>query len=359
METVTRTLSVVGGGVVGLSVAWRAAGRGWTVTLYDPAIGSGASWVAGGMLAPLSEGWPGEEAALAFGAASLQRWPDFGGELERIAGVRLFTSDDSLTVALDAADAADLHTIAEFAAAQGHELAVLNRAQIRELEPSLGRGIRLALHAPTEQAVDNRLLVQALRTAAVEAGVELVERSVTDLDELTTDQVVLAAGSHAAQLWPGLPVRPVKGEILRLRARPGVTPAPSRTIRGTVHGRPSYLVPRADGIVVGATQYEHGYDTQVTVAGVRDLIADAEALMPAIGEYELYEAKAGLRPMSPDNLPIVGRASDRVVLATGHGRNGVLMTPLTADAVVAILDGAPLQEAEAASPERFSRVMMA
>ncbi|RVW01421.1 glycine oxidase ThiO [Rhodococcus xishaensis] len=350
----TRSVSVVGGGVIGLSIAWRAAQHGWAVRLYDPTPGSGASWVAGGMLAPLSEGWPGEEKALEFGAESLQRWPDFGAELERIAGVTLFTSDDSLTVALDAADAADLQTIADWVARQGHELRMLNRAQIRELEPSLGRGIRLGLQAPTELAVDNRLLMRALRTAAVDAEVLLIEQAVTDLDELTTDQIVLAAGSNSAQLWPDLPVRPVKGEILRLRARPGVTPVPRRTIRGSVHGRPSYLVPRADGIVVGATQYESGHDTQVTVAGVRDLIADAEVLMPAIGEYELYEAKAGLRPMSPDNLPIIGRVSDRVLLATGHGRNGILTAPLTADATVAILEGAALVEAESATAERFS-----
>ncbi|RVW01835.1 glycine oxidase ThiO [Rhodococcus spongiicola] len=350
----TRSVSVVGGGVIGLSIAWRAAQHGWVVRVYDPTPGSGASWVAGGMLAPLSEGWPGEERALELGAASLRRWPDFGAELERIAGVTLFTSDDSLTVALDAADAADLQTIADWVAGQGHELRILNRAQIRELEPSLGRGIRLALQAPDELAVDNRLLMRALQTAAVEAGAQLIEQTVTDLDELTTDQVVLAAGANSAQLWPDLPVRPVKGEILRLRARPGVTPVPRRTIRGSVHGRPSYLVPRADGIVIGATQYESGHDTQVTVAGVRDLIADAEALMPAIGEYELYEAKAGLRPMSPDNLPIIGRVSERVVLATGHGRNGILTTPVTADATVAILDGESLTDAENATAERFS-----
>ena len=149
-------------------------------------------------------------------------------------------------------------------------------------------------------------------------------------------------------------VRPVKGEILRLRARPGVTPAPSRTIRGSVHGRPAYLVPRGDGLVVGATQYEAD-DTQVTVAGVRDLIADAEALLPAIGEYELYEATAGLRPMSPDNLPLIGRLSERVVAATWHGRNGVLFTPITADAVLAELADDPLAEAKNADPQRFPK----
>lgn len=144
MSTHARTVSVVGGGVIGLAIAWRAARDGWSVRLYDPSIGSGASWVAGGMLAPLSEGWPGEETALTVGAASLERWPTFGEELGKF-GPSVFTADSSLTVALDAADAQDLQTIAEWVTAQGHELEVLGRARIRELEPMLGRGIRSGL----------------------------------------------------------------------------------------------------------------------------------------------------------------------------------------------------------------------
>ncbi|WP_068154897.1 glycine oxidase ThiO [Rhodococcus phenolicus] len=348
------TVAVVGGGVIGLSIAWRAASAGWDVTVHDPAPGAGASWVAGGMLAPLSEGWPGEEHVLELGAASLARWPEFGDRLQRATGCDLFTSAGSLTVALDAADAADLRTVAEWVQQQGHEMRILTRAEIRELEPSLGPRIRLGLLAPTELAVDNRVLVDAVRRACVDAGVRFVARPVGSLDELRADRVVLAAGSASARLWPGLPVRPVKGEILRLRARPGATPAPSRTIRGSVHGRPAYLVPRGDGLVVGATQYEAD-DTQVTVAGVRDLIADAEALLPAIGEYELYEATAGLRPMSPDNLPLIGRLSERVVAATGHGRNGVLFTPITVDAVLAELADDPMAEAKTADPQRFPK----
>lgn len=355
MSTHARAVSVVGGGVIGLAIAWRAARDGWSVRLYDPSIGSGASWVAGGMLAPLSEGWPGEETALTVGAASLGRWPTFGEELGKF-GPSVFTADSSLTVALDAADAQDLQTIAEWVTAQGHELEVLGRARIRELEPMLGRGIRSGLMAVGESAVDNRLLLEALQKACAESGVELIARAVNDLAELDTDQIVLTAGIASPKLWPGLPVRPVKGEILRLRSRPGVTPAPSRTIRGSVHGRPAYLVPRGDGIVVGATQYESGEDTQVTMAGVRDLINDAEALMPAIGEYELYECAAGLRPMTPDNLPLIGRVSDRVVVSTGHGRNGVLLTPVTADATVALLNGTSLVEVKGTEPERFAVV---
>ncbi|SNS65082.1 glycine oxidase ThiO [Rhodococcoides kyotonense] len=343
----SKSLAVVGGGVIGLSVAARAARDGWSVHLYDPSVGSGASWVAGGMLAPLSEGWPGEHDLLELGAQSLARWPEFARSLPD----DVFSSSGSLTVALDAADAADLRTIAEFVGAQGHELSVLGRAEIRELEPSLAQNIRLGLLAPTEFAVDNRLLVAALQKAA--AGVEFVAEAVTDLDALDADQVVVAAGSHTAALLPGMPVRSVKGEILRLRRRSSAIPAPTRTIRGSVHGRPIYLVPRGDGLVVGATQYESGDDTQVTVAGVRDLIADAERLMPSIGEYELYETAAGLRPMSPDGLPVIGRISDRVIVASGHGRNGILLTPITADAVAALLAGDELPETKAADPARF------
>ncbi|WP_258008602.1 FAD-dependent oxidoreductase, partial [Rhodococcus sp. ENV425] len=186
------TVSVVGGGVIGLSIAWRAARAGWTVTVHDPSPGAGASWVAGGMLAPLSEGWPGEEHVLELGAASLARWPEFGAELLRETGLDLFTADASLTVALDAADAADLRTIAEWVSAQGHEMRVLGRAEVRELEPSLGPRIRLGLLAPDELAVDNRILVDALRRAVAEAGVAFVDVPVRDVADLDADRVVLA-----------------------------------------------------------------------------------------------------------------------------------------------------------------------
>lgn len=406
-----RTLAVVGGGVIGSAVAWRAAASGWDVTLFDPAPGSGASWVAGGMLAPLSEAWPGERESLEFGAASLDRWPEFGARLEAATGLSVFVAEETVTVALDAADATDLRTIAEFVnahsgdahgvgtqgaggqgfggahgvAAQGaevqrgdvhsvagqgvgghgaaglpgaHGLRLLDRAQVRALEPGLARNVRAGLLAPTETAVDNRLLVEALRQCCEQSDVHMRAEAVESLADLDFDRIVLATGASAARLWPGLPVRPVKGEILRLRHRPGAPPPPRRVIRARVHGRPLYLVPRADGIVVGATQYEAGFDTAVTVAGVRDLIADAEAVLPALGEYELAEAAAGSRPVTPDNLPLIGSLSERVVAATGHGRNGMLGVPLTVDAVLALLDGADVPaEAALADPARFPQTL--
>ena len=355
-------IAVIGGGVIGLSIALRLARQvestkrlgehpGRRIRVFDPALGKGASWVAGGMLAPLSEGWPGEHELLHLGAASLARWPEFARGLP---GPSVFTATGSVTVALDAADAADLRTIAEWVGEQGHDLEILGRAQLRELEPALAQNIRLAMLAPAELSVDNRALIAALTQGCIDAGVEFSTAALTHLPD--ADQVVLAAGAQSTALWPTLPVRPVKGEILRLRRRPSAAPPPKRTVRGTVHGRAIYLVPRGDGLVVGATQYESGPDTQVTVAGVRDLIADAERLMPSIGEYELYETAAGLRPMSPDGLPLIGRLAHNLIVATGHGRNGILLAPVTADAVAALIADDHLPEAKPADPERFPQI---
>ena len=162
---------------------------------------------------------------------------------------------------------------------------------------------------------------------------------ISDLAEVAdADAVVVANGVDAPALWPSLPIRPVKGEVLRLRWRTGCMPLPQRVIRARVHGSQVYLVPRADGVVVGATQYEHGRDTAPAVTGVRELLDDACAVMPALGEYEFVECAAGLRPMTPDNLPIVGRVDDRVLVAVGHGRSGFLLAPWTAEKIVAELD---------------------
>ena len=159
---------------------------------------------------------------------------------------------------------------------------------------------------------------------------------------------MIANGVDAPTLWPGLPIRPVKGEVLRLRWRKGCLPVPQRVIRARVHGRQVYLVPRADGVVVGATQYEHGRDTTPTVAGVRKLLDDACAVLPALGEYELAESAAGLRPMTPDNMPLVGRLDERTLVAAGHGRSGFLLAPWTAERILTELtavqtkDGVPV-----------------
>lgn len=320
-------LAVIGGGVIGLAVARRAAQDGWAVRVHR-STERGASWVAGGMLAPHSEGWPGEERLLQIGLASLQLWNS--GFLDGLPA-EVVTARGSLVVAVDRADAADLKTVADWLSAQGHPVTPTTSA--RDVEPLLAQGIRHGFVADTELAVDNRLVVDALAAHCDRLGVRWAP-AVADLAEVDdADAVVIANGIDAPALWPGLAVRPVKGEVLRLRWRRGCMPVPQRVIRARVHGRQVYLVPRHDGVVVGATQYEHGRDTAPTVGGVRDLLDDACAVLPALGEYEFAECAAGLRPMTPDNLPVVDRLDERTLVATGHGRSGFLLAPWTAETV--------------------------
>ncbi|MGB2923161.1 MAG: glycine oxidase ThiO [Mycobacterium sp.] len=335
MSRKAMNLAVVGGGVIGLAVARRAAQDGWTVRVHR-AEQRGASWVAGGMLAPHSEGWPGEERLLRIGLESLELW--HRGFLDGLPP-EVVTARQSLVVAVDRADAADLKTVGEWLAGQGHPVTLTNSA--RDIEPLLAQGIRHGFTADTELAVDNRAVVDALAAHCGRLGVQWAP-PVQDLARVDADTVVIANGIDAPTLWPGLPVRPVKGEVLRLRWRRGCMPVPQRVIRARVHGRQVYLVPRADGVVVGATQYEHGRDTAPVVTGVRELLDDACAVVPALGEYEFAECAAGLRPMTTDNFPLVGRLDERTLVAAGHGRSGFLLAPWTAEVIAAELSGAPV-----------------
>jgi glycine oxidase len=321
----------VGGGVIGLSVARRAARAGWSVRVHRTRQ-LGASWVAAGMLAPHSEGWPGEERLLQLGLESLRLWRQ--GEFTDGLPERVITARESLAVAVDRADVAELEAVANWLSEQGHP--VIWESAARDVEPMLAQGIRHGFRAPTELAVDNRAVLDGLAAECERLGVEW-DGPVDNLNVVQADAVVIANGIDAPALWPGLPIRPVKGEVLRLRWRKGCMPLPQRVIRARVHGRQVYLVPRADGVVVGATQYERGRDTAPAVSGVRDLLDDACAVMPALGEYELAECAAGLRPMTPDNLPIVGRLDARTLVAAGHGRSGFLLAPWTAEQIVSEL----------------------
>lgn len=328
------SLAVIGGGVIGLAVARRAAQDGLSVRVHRTPTW-GASWVAGGMLAPHSEGWPGEEKLLALGLESLRLW--HGDFLDGLPD-DVVTAHESLVVGVDRADATDLRTVADWLSAQGHPVTVTTTA--RDTEPLLAQGIRHGFIAPDELAVDNRKLVIALAAHCEQLGVQWAP-AVERLDDARdgADTVVIANGIDAPAMWPGLQVRPVKGEVLRLRWRRGCMPLPQRVVRARVHGRSVYLVPRADGVLIGATQYEHGRDTAPVVAGVRELLDDACEVMPALGEYELAECSAGLRPMTPDNMPIVGRLDERTLVATGHGRSGFLLAPWTAEQIAAELMG--------------------
>jgi glycine oxidase len=365
---------VLGAGVIGLSCAWRAAGDGHTVTVLDPAPSSGASWVAGGMLAPVTEAWPGEEELLALGVESVRRWPAFVDELTaaagRPAGLR---TDGTVVAATGSGDRAELDDLAAFLRTLGRPVERLTGRELRRLEPGLGPEVRGGLSVPDDLAVDNRVLLAALRAACGNAGVRIVPKAAEavlddgtrvvgvrcpDGSEIAAPTVLVAAGAHSGELHPALHglVRPVKGEILRLATRPGAFPPPRRTVRALVDGRPVYLVPRdGGGLVLGATQTEVGFDTTVTVGGVRDLLRDAERVLPGIAEYALVETAAGLRPGSPDNRPLIGALGpDGLLVATGHHRNGMLLAPVTADAVAALLRDDPVPEpVRAADPSRL------
>lgn len=362
---------VVGGGVIGLAVAWRTAARGASVTVVDPAPGSGASWVAAGMLAPVGEAQVGEEPLLALGLNSWERYPAFVAELEAATGRSTgFRDCGSLFVARDADEWAALTRDAGLRSALGLDMVALSSHECRRIEPRLAPRVRGGLLAEGDRQVDPRALLSALLVACEQGHVTIVRESaaitaaggrVTGIrspaGHIAAGTVVLAAGSASARVR-GLPaqavppVRPVKGQILRLRLRGG-EPLTAHLIRG----RDVYLVPRDDGrVVIGATVEEQGDDTTVTAGAVDDLLRDARDLVPDVAELELLETSAGLRPGTPDNAPLLGWSSVAgLMIATGHYRNGILLTPVTADCVASMLAG---EESPAVfgpfTPERFA-----
>lgn len=318
-------VAVIGAGVIGRSIAWRIAQTGQKVACISD-DSPAASFVAAGMLAPFSEYWPGEEQAVELGVEALGLWPDFAAEL----GVGL-QSSGTLLVAVDAADATVLRQLTERETLLG--------SQLRDLEPALGFGVRSGVLIPEDLAVDNRKLLTALAKAGEAAGVQEISATVTSIDELKelARTVVIAAGAYSNRLHPALRhrIRPIKGEILRLRPRLGSIPGPRHVIRAFVEGRPLYAVPRLDGeLVIGATQYEVGFDVEPQVSGVHDLLADAIRLLPGVCDYSLVEVAAGVRAGSTENVPIIEWLEDGVLACTGHHRNGLLLAPWSARQVV-------------------------
>ena len=364
---------MVGGGAIGLGIAWRAALAGMTVTLVDEAPGRGASWAAAGMLAPVTEVHYGEQALLQLNLAAAARWPGFAAELEEASGRPVgYRPAGTLAVARDADDNAALEDLYQFQLRCGLEVERLRSRECRQLEPGLAPSIRGGVLAPGDHQVDNRALVEALLAACQRAGVRLVEARATGLtvegdrvtgvvlaggERLTAGMVVLAAGCWSGGLG-GLagevlaPVRPVKGQLLYLRG-PADQPLCSRNVRGLE----VYVVPRGDGrVVVGATVEEQGFDTRVTAGAVHDLLRAAMELLPDAAELELVETVVGLRPGSPDNAPLLGPAGpEGLVVATGHYRNGILNTPTTADTIAELLATGQVPEMIAPfSPGRFA-----
>ena len=367
---------MIGAGVIGLGIAWRLAQAGCAVTVFDRGeAGHGASWAAAGMLAAAVETEPGEEPLLPLALESQLLWIDFARELEAAAGISVnYRDEGTLVVALNRDDAAQLHHSYEFQKGLVLDLHWLSAAEARQREPHLKPGIAAAVWSPRDHQVENRDLGRALAIAARGAGVELVEHCavrevlfkggratgvVTERGQEPVDVVVLAAGAWSREIG-GIPaaylppVRPIKGQMLALQMDPA---AP--LLRHVVWLPRAYLAPRNDGrLLIGATVEERGFDNRLTAGGMLALLEGAWRAVPSIEELPIAETWVGFRPGSRDDAPMLGPSGiDGLVVATGHHRNGILLTPVTAAVISAfVLTGRMPEMARPFSPERFAAV---
>jgi len=371
---------VIGAGVIGLGIAWRLAARGVPVAVFDKgAAGAGASHAAAGMLAACCEAEPGEDALITLGRESQARWPAFAAELERVSGMEVgLRSEGTLVVALTADDQARLNHQLVFQQKLGLPLQWISAAETRRREPHLAGKLAGAVFSPEDTQVDNRKLAAALRIAAEAAGASIREHQavsaisshagrvdgvvLADGTKVASDMVVLAAGAWSrgiAGLAPELrpPVRPIKGQMLALRMDPA-----SPLINHVVWAPGLYLVPRRDGrLIVGATVEEKAFDTTLTAGGVLALLDAAWRAVPSIEELPIEEMWVGHRPGSRDDAPILGPGPVAgLVYATGHHRNGILLAPVTADAIARlVLDGTVEPAIRPFGVERFAPVRAA
>lgn len=363
---------IVGGGVIGCSLAYHLAGAGRRVTLLERReVAAEASSAAAGMLAPIAESHD-EGAFLALAVAGLRAFQEDAQAVEAVSGLRIeYVPGGVLRTTRTEARAQALKSRIAWAASEGLPVRWLDAMELRLLEPAIGDGVIGALDSPEEGHVHPRRLTLALAQGAARRGAEIregveVEALVRGGDEvsgvrLTTGEVVaagtvvLAGGAWARFCARGsadVPVFPVLGQYALLRAV-------SCPLRRTLYGEDVYLLPRADGtLYVGATeQPEAGFHKHTSVAGIRGLLNAAAALVPALEQAELLSAGSGLRPGSPDHMPLLGYVPgvSGLAVAAGHFRNGVLLSLITGRLLTELLvygrtsiDLAPF------SPARFS-----
>ena len=343
---------VIGAGVIGLGIAWRLAQAGCAVTVYDRGeTGHGASWAAAGMLAAAVETEPGEETLLSLTLESQRLWPDFAREVEAVSGISVgYRDEGTIVVALTRDDAEHLRFTYQFQKGLGLDIEWLSGAEARRREPHLRPNIPAAVLSRRDHQVENRLLAGALAAAAKRTGAIVREHCAVREVEIVGDRVrgvitargyegadvvVLAAGAWSREVG-GIPaaflppVRPIKGQMLALLMDPA---AP--LLRHVVWLPRGYLVPRLDGrLVVGATVEERGFDEAVTAGGLLALIEGAWRAVPAIEELPVAETWVGFRPGSRDDAPMLGPSGiDGLVIAAGHHRNGILLTPISVGAI--------------------------
>jgi glycine oxidase len=394
-------VAVIGGGVIGHAIAWEARRSGRSVVLIDDAPGTGASWAAAGMLAPVSELHYQEEDLLELMLESSGRWPAFAAELALAgAGDTGYLTTPTLAVGADAADRRALMDLRAVQQANGLVVENLTVREARARESLLSPAISCALDIPADHQVDPRKLVACLQqvlaihhpgagtsVAGARGGFAVDQRAAALLWEggrvsgvklahggtVQAGETIVANGLQAASLdglpeGLHLPLRPVYGDILRLAVPQHLRPLLTSTVRGMVHGVPVYIVPRQDGtVVIGATQREDALagtgDAAVSAGGVYQLLRDAQVLVPAVSELELLECTARARPATPDNAPLLGRVQGSaprtgniagLVIATGFFRHGVLLAPAAAAICRDLLDGRTDPRWGSLSPARFS-----
>ncbi len=371
-DSADRPICVVGGGVIGLGIAWRLARKGAAVEVFDrETAGRGASWVAAGMLAPLSEVGFEDEGFLELGRESLRLYPQFVHELKEDAGVEVrLDTKGTLIIGLDRDDAERLRRLCEFREHLGLPVKWLSGTEAREIEPLVSPRTSSAIWIPDDHQVDNRGLVEALKTAIVKCGGKLHENR--PVEEVLSEEgrvkgvrteegvvdaagVVIAAGCRSKQIGgipKGLlpPVRPVKGQIITLQEDP------LYSLTHVIRAPDAYLVPKGDGrIILGASEEDMGFDTTITAGAVYKLLERGWEAIPSIYDMPIQEIVAGLRPGSRDHDPIVGKTTmEGLYYATGHYRHGILLAPATAFEVSAlILEGRSSDFFAPFGPTRF------
>jgi len=368
-----RDVLIVGGGTIGLSIGFELVRRGTPVTIFEKdEAGRATSSQAAGMLAPDAEIEFEELELYEFNRESLRRWPDFADRVEAASGQSVDYRDEGTLIVADDRDAAEaLERLYDFQRAQGLHVEWLTGEEAREIEPFVAPRLSAAVFSPSDHQVDNRRLVEALRVAYEAEGGTLheetpVEAVVPDADapavrtsdgeHVTGDRVVVAAGVWSREL-DGLtpdavpPVRPVKGQSIQLRRKRPFD------LQHVVRGPEAYLAPKSNGrVVVGATSEEMGFDTTVTAGGLYDLLEGAWEVVPGIRDLPVDETWAGLRPASRDHAPLLGMsAAPGVLMATGHYRHGILLTPITAEEMARLIrTGETSDWIEPFSPRRFS-----
>jgi glycine oxidase len=389
-------VAVIGAGIVGLGIAWSAAQSGRKVIVIDPAPASGATYAAAGMLAPVSELHYQEEALLELTLASAALYPAFVTSLEADGACTGYQITRTITVGADAADRQALADLRQVQLRLGLSVEPLTIRQARSMEPMLSPQLSSAFNVEQDHQVDPRQLAERLEsalemwakqkrwthghlsrqsaigllhddpanTSSRVTGVALADGSTVTAGEVIVANGLAASNLHGLPGWLNFSLRPVYGDILRLRVPEHLQPLLTATIRGVVRGNPVYIVPRSDGtVVLGATSREDG-SAAVSAGGVHQLLRDGQVLVPAVAELELMETTARARPGTPDNAPLLGRVSDDsaefgddiagLIIATGFFRHGVLLTPIAAQVCRQLLDGTPDARWDRFRPDRFS-----